>query len=161
MSISYSGVELIGIAIGIERSGIAFYDIINKSTKNAVTRNLFKYLTDMERGHLKLFQGMLAAADKYEIPETCAQEYSPYLQALIDSAVFTEEKITGEMATRADTSMEALELAIVAEKDSILFYNEMKEMMSQEAKETLSKIIAEEKSHFEKLSALKKKLVTI
>ena len=38
MSISFSGSELVNIAIGIERRGIAFYDIMTKSTKNAATR---------------------------------------------------------------------------------------------------------------------------
>ncbi|GAG30212.1 unnamed protein product [marine sediment metagenome] len=34
MSISFSTIELINIAIGIERMGIAFYDVMTKSTEN-------------------------------------------------------------------------------------------------------------------------------
>ena len=161
MSISFSGNELINIAIGIERRGIAFYDIMTRSTKNTTARDVFQYLADMERQHIQIFQGMLGEADKYQIPETYAGEYAAYLQALVDSAVFTDDMVTSEMATKAGSDIEALELAISAEKDSILFYYGMKEMMPQQAQPTVKKIITEEKSHLRQLSALKKKLADI
>ena len=161
MAITFSGNELINIAIGIEGRGIAFYDIMTKSTGNAAARDVFQYLADMERLHIQIFQGMLGEADKYQIPETYAGEYAAYLQALIDSAVFTDDAITSEMATRASSDIEAMELAIGAEKDSILFYYEMKEIMPQRAQPTLNKIITEEKSHLWQLSELKKKLAAI
>ncbi len=69
--------------------------------------------------------------------------------------------VTSEMATQADSDIEALELAMGAEKDSILFYYEMKEIMPQRAQPTVNKIIAEEKSHLRQLSELKKKLADI
>ena len=159
-SISFSGSELINIAIGIERNGIAFYDVMTRSTDNAATRSAFQYLADMEREHAKIFQSMLDEADKYQLPEAYTGEYTDYLQALVDSTVFTDEMATSEMATRASSDVEALELAIGAEKDSILFYYEMRDVMPQRAHSTVNKIIAEEKTHLRQLSELKKKLGT-
>jgi len=161
VSISFSGSELINIAIGIERRGIAFYDIMTRSTKNAIAREVFKYLGDMEQEHIRTFQGMLAEADKYQFPETPTGEYTAYLQALVDSAVFSDDFATSEMATKVSSDIEAMELAIGAEKDSILFYYEMKDIMPQRAQPTVNKIIAEEKSHLRQLSELKKKLAAI
>ncbi len=161
MSISVSGSELINIAIGIERRGIAFYDIMTKSTENATARDVFQYLADMERLHIQVFQGMLGEADKYQPAETYAGEHVAYLQALVDSSVFTDDIVTSEMATQADSDIEALELAIGAEKDSILFYYEMRDIMPQRARPTVDKIIAEEKSHLRQLSELKKKLASL
>ena len=69
--------------------------------------------------------------------------------------------VTSEMATQADSDIKALELGISAEKDSILFYYEMRDIMPQRAHPTINKIIAEEKSHLIELSRLKKKLTTI
>ncbi|MDH5695024.1 MAG: ferritin family protein [Dehalococcoidia bacterium] len=158
MSISFSGSELINIAIGIEGRGIAFYDIMARSTENAVARDLFQYLADMERQHIQIFQGMLGEADKFQPRETYAGEYAPYLQALVESAVFTDDLVTSEMATKAASDIEALELAIDAEKDSILFYYEMRDIMPLPVQPTVNKIIAEEKSHLRQLSELKKKL---
>ena len=161
MAITFSGSELINIAIGIERRGIAFYDTMARSTENAEARNIFQYLADMERMHIRIFQGMLGEADKYQPPESYAGEYAAYLQALVDSAVFTDDSITSEMATQLSSDIEAMELAIGAEKDSILFYYAMKEIMPQRAQPTVNKIITEEKSHLRELSELKKKLATI
>lgn len=161
MSITFSGSELINIAIGIERRGIAFYEVMTKSTKSATARNVFQHLADMERVHIQIFQGMLGEADKYQIPETYPGEYAAYLQALVDSVVFTDNFVTSEMTTKTDSDIEALELAIGVEKDSILFYYEMKDMMPQRAQPMVNKIIAEEKSHLMQLSELKKKLATL
>ena len=160
MSISFSGTELINIAIGIERRGIAFYDIMARSTKNAVAADTFQYLANMERQHIQIFQDMLGEADKYQPAETYAGEYAAYLQALVDSAVFTDDMVTSEMTTQADSSIEAMELAIGAEKDSILFYYEMRDIMPQRAQLTVNKIITEEKSHLRLLSELKKQLAS-
>lgn len=157
MSISFSGSELINIALGIEGRGVAFYDSMADSTKNANAREVFRYLADMERGHLQIFQGMLAEADKFQFSETTG-EYAVYLQTLVDSAVFSDDLITGKLASGAESDVTALDLSIGAEKDSILFYYEMRDLMPQQAQATVSKIIAEEKSHLRQLSELKKKL---
>jgi len=161
MSIAFSGSEFINIAIGIERRGVVFYDIMARSTKNAASHDVFKHLTDMERQHTQIFQDMLNDVDKYQVPVSDTEEYAAYLQALVDSAVFTNDFITGEMATRVNNDIEALELAISAEKDSILFYYGMQDLMPRPAQSTVNKIIAEEKLHVRQLFELKKKLATI
>lgn len=161
MTISFSGVELINIAIGIEEKGIVFYDIMAKSTQNNAAREVFNYLADMERDHIEIFKGMLGEADKYQLQAEKDQEYSAYLKALVDSAVFSDDLITSEMAAQAENDIAALELGIGSEKDSILFYYEMKEVMPQRVEATLNRIIAEEKSHLRQLSELKKKLAAL
>ena len=161
MSITYYGNELINIAIDIERRGIAFYDIMTRSTENATARDVFQHLANMEREHIQIFQDMLSEADKHETLETYAGEYEAYLQALVDNAVFTDDLATSEMASQADNDIKAIELSISAEKDSILFYYNMKELMPQRAQAAVNKIITEEKSHLRQLSELKKKLAAL
>ena len=160
MSIAFSGSELINIAIGIERSGVIFYDTLVKSTKNVATRDVFQNLADVEREHIQIFQNILTEAEKYQIPEAYAAEYAAYLQALVDNAVFTDDFITSELATKASSDIVALELAITAEKDTILFYYGMKEITPKSALSTLNKIITEEKRHLRQLSELKKRLAS-
>ena len=161
MSIAFSVSELINIAIGIERRGIAFYDIMARSTENDTARHVFQHLVDMEREHIQIFQDILDGADKYQLAETATEEYADYLQALIDNAVFTDDMITSEMATQADSDIEAIELAIGAEKDSILFYYEMKEVIIPRFQNTVDKIISEEKTHLQQLSELNRKLASL
>jgi len=161
MTISFSGIELINIAIGIEERGIVFYDVMAKSTRNSAAREVFNYLAGMEREHIDTFRGMLAEADKYQVQTEGGEQYSAYLKALVDSAVFSDDLVTSEMAAQAESDIAALELAIGSEKDSILFYYEMKEVMPQRAQATVGRIIAEEKSHLRQLSELKKKLAAL
>ena len=158
MSISFYGNELINIAIGIERRGIAFYDVLARSTQNVKAREIFQYLVGMERDHIRVFQSMLDEADKYEVPEAYAGEYAAYLQALVDSAVFTDDTVTSELATQSENDIAAIELGVSAEKDSILFYYEMREIVPKSTRATIDKIIAEEKLHLRQLSELRKTL---
>lgn len=158
MSIIFSGNDPINVAIGIERRGIMFYDIMAKSTDNEDARAVFEGLADMEREHIRIFESLLGEADKHPPREASTRGYSDYLQSLMDEAVFTDDMITSEMAAQADSDIKALELAISAEKDSILFYYEMRGIISQRAVTMLNRIIAEEKSHLQQLSETKKKL---
>ncbi len=158
MSIAFSFGELIDIAIGIERRGITFYDVMAKSTDNEIARRVFQGLVEMEREHIEIFQNMLGEADKYQLVESATAEYTDYLQALVDSAVFTDDMITSEMATQAESDIKAVELGISAEKDSILFYYQMKDIMPPPALPMINRIIAEEKSHLRQLSETKKRL---
>ena len=158
MSISFSDSELINIAIDIERRGIAFYDVMTRSTGNAATRDIFQYLVNMERGHIQIFQGMLTEADKNQVSRAHSAEYAAYLQALLDSTVFTNDTITSELAANAESDIEAMELAIGAEKDSILFYYGMKDIVPKRVQPTVDKIINEEKSHLRQLWELKKEM---
>ena len=59
------------------------------------------------------------------------------------------------------SDVEALELAMSAEKESILFYYEMRDIMPRRASPVVNGIINEEKSHLRQLSELKNKLAAI
>ena len=158
MSIAFSIGELIDIAIGIERRGITFYDVMAKSTDNEIARRVFQELVEMERGHIEIFQNMLVESDKYQLAESASTEYTDYLNALVESAVFSDDMITSEMATQAESDIKAIELGISAEKDSILFYYQMKDIIPPSALPMINRIIAEEKSHLHQLSEIKKRL---
>jgi len=157
MPTTFSGSELIKIAMGIETRGITFYDIIAKSSDNDDARAVFEDLVQMERDHLQTFREMIGQAGK-STPASISEQRAGYLQSLIDTAVFTNDLITGEMAAQADNDVKSLELAIKAEKDSILFYYEVKDDLPHNFLHLMEKIIAEEKSHLRQLSEIKKAL---
>ncbi|MCL0029371.1 ferritin family protein [Dehalococcoidia bacterium] len=161
MSISFSTSELINIAIDIERRGMAFYDVMSQSTENAEARDLFRHLGEMERQHVQIFRDMLGEAGKYQPSESDTEEYAAYLKALVDSAVFTDDLITSGMVANADSDIEALQLAIGAEKDAILFYYLMRDIMPPRTHPVVNKIIAEEKLHLRQLSEAKKRLAAL
>jgi rubrerythrin len=105
-----------------------------------------------------MFEDMLGEADNHQPRGELSPGQSDYLRALIDDAVFTDDAITSEMAAQADNDIKALELAISAEKDSMLFYYEIKDIMPGNAVTMINRIIAEEKMHLQQLSDIKRKL---
>lgn len=158
MGILMSGSELAQIAIGIEKNGAAFYDSLAQLSEDEKARDIYKELADKERIHINIFQDMLSQIGDYQAPETFTEEYEHYLKALIDSSVFRNDKQAREMAQKVAGSIEALEIGINAEKDSILFYSEMREMVRPSDHDVINSIIDEERSHLRRLSGLKKKL---
>ena len=156
MGIFFSGSELVNIAIGIERSGAAFYDTLAKSARNEASRVIYEYLALEEKKHIEIFQNMLGSLADYTPPETYTEEYDRYLKALIDSAVFRDDQTAREMAQKSASEAEAIQIAISAEKDSILFYSNLRELVRRSDREAVDKIIEEERSHLRQLSDLMK-----
>ena len=159
MSISFSGAELINMAISIERRGVAFYDTMARTSRSNDERRIFQLLAEMERQHIHIFQEMLAVAESFSPPEEQAEEYASYLAALVESAVFSDDMATSEAVSRTDSDIDALELAIGAEKDSLLFYYEMRDIIPKRTQEAVNRVITEEKSHLRQLSILRRQLI--
>lgn len=154
----FTSSELIEVALGIERNGVAYYSSLAESATDASLKDTYNHLADMEREHIKIFQNMLDLAGKYQPPYAgeAAEEYEQYLKALIDSTVFTDDKVARQMAQKAASPAEAIQLALGAEKDSILFYSEMRDLVPKQDRPSIDKIINEEKSHIRQLSSLKR-----
>ena len=153
--VQFSGSELVEVAINIEQAGIAFYNVLAERTRDEATRSAYLDLARMEEDHLKTFQGMLDTVERYQPFEAYAEEHALYLRALAKSAVFTDDKVAVEMAQRAANEAEAVQIAIGAEKDSILFYSEMRHLIKEQERSTIDRIIQEEKSHLRQLSNMK------
>jgi len=160
MGILFSGSELVNIAIGIERKGVVYYESLAKSTTDTSLKDTYNYLANMERKHMEIFQKMLDSVGKYQptyAGET-EEEYELYLRALIDSVVFPDDKVAKEMANKTSSEAEALHIGIIAEKDSILFYLEMRNLVRESDRHIIDAIVGEEKAHLRQLSQLKAKL---
>ena len=158
MGIFFSGRELIEIAIGIEKNGAIFYDSLAGSSKNSATWDTYRYLADQEREHAAVFQKMLDSVHESKPPETYTEQYNLYLKALIDSLVFTDDKVSIKMAQNVKNDAEAVQISMGAEKDSILFYVEVKDLVRRSDRKVVGKIIEEEKSHLRQLTEIKKSL---
>ncbi len=149
--------ELFDIAVGIERNGVAYYDSLSQLTSDPGLKKTYEQLAQMERLHVGMFQKMRtgAGASGAVVPAPDEAEYGTYLKALIDSSVFTDDKVARELARRASGPAEALQLALGAEKDSILFYTGMRDLVPQVDRDAVDAIIREERQHIRELSDLK------
>ena len=155
---TYTTGELINVAINIERSGITFFDIMARTTDSDVARDTFEQFVKMEREHLTLFQDMISQMADSPSAGALTPEVSGYIRALIDGAVFSNDAAMDDAVSGADTDSRALEVGISAEKDSILFYQALKDIMPPAAANLLDNILTEEKTHLIHLSEIKKQL---
>ena len=157
MPVSFNVSEILQFAIRIEENGEEFYRLMAQKLKKLELRETFTYLADEEVRHRHIFETMASRIVTYEPPESYTEEYFAYLKAYADGYIFTKEKKGKLMARKVKTAKEALDFALGAEVDSILYYLEAKNLVSDDQKGIIDKIIEEERRHYLKLVALRKK----
>lgn len=150
----FSGSEVVEMGIEIEKNGFAFYGALADSLKSQKVKEMFRWLAGEEEKHINAFNGILSNVKAYEPKEAYNEEYFAYIKALSDEYVFTKKKKGIEAAKSIKTELEAIELAIGFEKDSILFYHEMKNVVLDSEYSTIDKLIDQERSHLRKLVEL-------
>lgn len=161
MSIFFSVREAVEMAISTERSGQAFYQTASKLAREKSLEELFRGLAEEEEKHLKTFQGFYDTLK--ERPETTPynwEEAKLYLKALVDSRFFTGPDTAINLAREAKDELEAIDSAINFEKDTLLFFYEMLEVVKPGDRDLVKKIIGEEKKHIRRLSTMKGKLTS-
>ena len=147
--------EIVGMGIQIEKNGKDFYEALLARSKDNRAKEIFKFLAGEEEKHIAAFQKMLDSVHRYEPPESYPGEYFAYMHALASEYVFTREGMGKETAKNIKGDQEGIELGIKAEKDSIIFYEGMKEMVPEQQTKVINALIAQEKDHLLKLFALK------
>jgi len=148
--------EVLEMAVGTERSGQAFYQTASELVKKKSLKELFQYLAEEEARHLKTFQGLYNSFK--ERPETTPynwEEAKLYLQALVDSKFFAGPDKAINLAKEAKSELEAINSAIDFEKDTLLFFHQILELIKPQDEKVVKKIIEEEKKHIRRLSTMK------
>ena len=150
MGIDFNADEVFEIAEQIERNGAKFYRTVADKVPDSSKKQLLTNLAEMEDEHEQTFKSLrsqLTTDEKIQTTFDPHGESERYLRALADTRVFYEKDV--------DTTSieEILKSAISAEKDSIVFYLGMKEVVPGTlGKEKLDDIIKEEMSHISLLS---------
>ena len=150
MMYDFNADDIFELANQLERNGAKFYRTAAKAAKDDNARELLLRLATMEDDHQKIFTQMhsqLTASEKTATVFDPEGEAVGYLKALADTRVFFEKKID-------TSSMEAiLKDAITAEKDSIVFYLGMRELVPEkQGRSRLDEVIKEEMGHIHLLS---------
>lgn len=142
--------DVFQMAEDIEVNGAEFYKTAAANVVDESNKKLLNSLADMEVEHHKTFEQMRKELSKQEKIETVFDpegDAANYLKALADIRVFFEKDI--------DTSSmkNILMAAITAEKDSIVLYLGMKELVPEKfGKNRIENIIKEEMGHIRLLS---------
>ncbi|MBI4297575.1 MAG: ferritin family protein [Chloroflexi bacterium] len=147
----FTGHDLLELAMQVERNGFSFYRAIEGSAKTGPVREVCQFLAGEEEKHLALFQGLLDSVGRRPLPESYAGEYQAYIEALAASRVFVGEEAWRRLAQQARNDTDALNTAILFEKDTILFFSEMKGLLARRDQPVLAEIVAQEKGHIRRL----------
>jgi rubrerythrin len=154
MSVLFSGNEIVDIAVKIEENGRAFYLEAAGGAGDENLAAILRKLADDEVEHKATFEAFYKADEDYSLQPGYNEEVDAYIKAMASAQVFAPGKSVAEIARGAKDVFEVLSLAMGAEKDSILYYMEMKEWMQPKDRDVIGKVIDEEKRHLKQLTDL-------
>lgn len=148
----FSDLEGIRIAIEMERRGEAFYRRSAKVSKSPETVEMLESLAADEQHHKAEFERLLQAeTEKGMTDKPYDDETNAYLTAIAADIVFPK----GLMALKNEgfENPEAVLIyAINSEKDSVLFYTEMRNhTQDSHAKDVFEEITRQERGHLFRL----------
>lgn len=155
MSKTYSIEEILEIAIKMEENGVAFYKALAEETEDKTAKELFKFLEGEEKEHILVFKNIYKDMTGKTFEKAFYEEEANlYLHALIENRVFKKpEEIVASIDKKDKLSV--IDLAIQIEKDTILYYYEILENLSDKERELVKKLIDQEKTHVYRLTNLK------
>lgn len=151
INVTFNADEIFEMAEQIERSAAKFYREGAAKAPDRQTKDMFLRLAAMEDGHLHTFHEMRQLLSDQEKGGTTFDpegEASLYLQAMADERGYEGKKSRMESLTGKESPRELIEIAIEAEKNSILYYVGLKNFVSDRAgRDRVEAIIREEVSH--------------
>lgn len=152
----FSDLEGLRIAVEIEARGREFYRQAAEQAARLEHRELFLWLMNEEIQHEKKFAGLLdnlktckeAHTEEYLFdPET-----SRYLTVLAEHHVFPAPAAAKQKIAELKTVGAILETALQAEKDSVLFYDQLAASAKFDAaRQAFALLKAEEQGHIVKI----------
>ncbi len=147
--------EVIDFAVQIEKNGQLFYQALADKMDNKDLSLIFEELAIQESKHIIDFQKLLGNLKDTPLNESYLGEYEEYVKGLAENHVFT--KGIDEALESVKKPVDGINMAINFEQDSIMFFNELKELVSPGNAAVVSNLIGEEKKHILRLLDLKKK----
>ena len=150
--------EIMDMGIEKEKKRRDFYYQARDAFPAENLKKLFGDLAKWEEDHVKLFsQIKQELCEEQETYQTYEGELADYIEAYLDSKLYYE--VDGERFGQSiKTPEEALFMAMNFEKDAIIFFSELLNFIGDQHKETVKKLIKEEKGHLVYLHNMRKEL---
>ena len=154
---SFSAEEIYEIALQIERNGIDFYAHAARVAPDESLRTLLMDLVAMEEDHVTTFTDMRSAASGEMA--TGDEEMLSYIRAMADGHIFDVGIDPKQILTGEETAEEILSIAIGLEKESVVYYAALQEVVSDETtRRQVHEILLEEMGHIALLSGKREAL---
>ncbi len=162
MAAIFTAERVFNTAIRIERNGAAFYTRAAEYASDERMRKLLSQLAAAERAHAQTFaqlKRLLLDAPQSSKPAEPDAPVSHYLRNFAKGGIFNMTMDTAKALSEMASLKEILTFAIERERDSILFYTGIKELVPKKSnRASIDAIIYEEMAHLALLSLEFKKL---
>jgi rubrerythrin len=152
----FTAAEALNLAMRAEQNGQIFYENAAKKAEDAEVKALMEELAAWEVRHHQTFKKLAeqVGEEAPSLPGAAWEEYDLYMQAALDSALFSGPDKALALVDQVESGQDALRMALGFEKDTLLFYYDLRELVPEAHRATVDAIIREEKTHVLKLGTL-------
>ncbi len=151
MGITFNADEVFEMGMDVEKNGEAYYNKAAELAADPKVKKVFEYLAGEEKTHWETFKQLREGlSGDMAAPTVIDSEgvNNLYLEALVKSRLFSSEREAEQVAEKAQDAIEALNIALSFEKDTILFFSMMKSMTREDlGADKIDLLIAEEQKH--------------
>lgn len=151
----FQATDVIEMALEIEKSGEVFYRAVAQKVKSPQVQALFEDLAEQEVQHYAAFEKLSQTEwDRPLMTRDAWDQYLMYLQATVQSTFFEGQDKALALAEQMSDEKEAIRMAMGFEKETLLFFYDLRDMVSEADKKVIQRIVDEEKSHLRRLAAM-------
>lgn len=151
----FRATDIFEMAMELEKSGEIFYSRVAKKVPSPEVRALFEDMAEQEKYHYAAFKKMSGTVwDQSAASDEDWDQYLMYLQATLQSAFFEGSDKALSLAEQVDDEQEALQMSLDFEKETMLFFYDLREKVSEVDKPAVERIIDEERGHMRRLAAM-------
>jgi rubrerythrin len=149
-----TGEEIVEIAMRLEEEGEAFYNAAAKQATTAQLKELFEELAIQEQYHYRAFQQMGRNIVRSALSDDQWEQFQEYTGALLNQRIFDRPEGALSKAAGVQVEIEALEAALGFEKETLQFYQGLRDVVRGADQQTVDRIIGEEEQHIRRLSSV-------
>lgn len=147
--------DILQVAMQVEQSGEVFYRAVAQKVQSPEAQALFEDLAQQEVKHFHIFSSLAKAVrDKPMMTTDEWDEYQGYLGATVQSAFFEGPDRALALAEEVTDEKEALRMAMSFEKETLLFFYDLRDIVPDSSRKAIQRVVAEEKSHIQRLAGI-------
>ena len=141
--------EAFRMAEEIEANGFEFYSLNAKSSRDKSVKALFTALAEKEKVHQAIFAGFreeyCGESDVHWVDQD--DQAAAYIKTVADNHVFNLNKDMSSLVASVQTPGSAIRMAIGFEKDTIVFFTAIRDVVRDENRAKVDLLIREEFDH--------------
>jgi rubrerythrin len=146
-----TGDEIIEIAMRLEERGEAFYTTAAEKAFSADVKALFEDLAVQEQYHRRAFQQMGRGVVELALSPEQWDQFQAYTGALLRQSFFEKAGGALSQSVEAMDEQDALQAALGFEKETLLFFHELRGVVKGPSQQTVDHIVEEERRHIQRL----------